>query len=103
MIGGFFSPIARITGLNDDGSGFPARLSSSGLGSKVSTWLGPPSMKRKMTLLALGGWCGRREGVGSRESGVGEEARSGLFDSSDESAMAPKPVPALRSISRRVE
>ena len=58
MSGGFFSPIAVITGLNDAGSGWPASLSSSGLGSNVSMWLGPPSMKRKMTLLALGAWWG---------------------------------------------
>ena len=34
--------------------GWPCSLARRGLGSKVSTWDGPPSMKRKMTCLALG-------------------------------------------------
>ena len=40
------------------GSGWPACLSSKGLGSKVSTWLGPPFMSRKMQLLAFPAVCG---------------------------------------------
>src|SRR5271165_1846726 len=40
------------------GIGFPLSRSRRGLGSKVSTWEGPPSMKRKMTDLALAAKCG---------------------------------------------
>jgi hypothetical protein len=52
---GVVLPIARTTGLNDFGSCCPAYFSSAGFGSNVSIWLGPPSMNRKMTLLARGG------------------------------------------------
>ena len=54
------SPIGVITGLKLAGSGWPARRFSSGLGSNVSIWLGPPSMKRKITLRAV---AGRRHGA----------------------------------------
>ena len=37
------------------GIGWPLRLVSSGLGSQVSTWLGPPYMNRKMQPFALAG------------------------------------------------
>src|SRR2546430_2735479 len=47
-------PIAVIGRPNDSGIGWPASLSSSGLGSKRSRWLGPPSMKSQMTDLAFG-------------------------------------------------
>ena len=40
------------------GSGLPWYFASAGLGSYRSIWLGPPSMNRKMTLLALPGKCG---------------------------------------------
>ena len=36
--------------------GWPLSFCSLGLGSKVSICDGPPSMKRKITDLALGGW-----------------------------------------------
>ena len=36
---------------------FPSCFFSIGLWSNVSTWLGPPSMKQKMMLLAFGAWC----------------------------------------------
>ena len=42
------------------GSGLPCHFWSSGLGSKRSIWLGPPSMNMKMTFLALGAKCGFR-------------------------------------------
>src|SRR5438309_600875 len=35
------------------GTSLPCSLVSFGLGSKVSTWLGPPPMNSRMTLLAL--------------------------------------------------
>ena len=46
-------PIGVMTRPKLAGSGVPWRRVNSGLGSKRSTWLGPPSMKRKMTRLAL--------------------------------------------------
>ena len=66
------------------GRGWPSSLFSSGLGSKVSRWLGPPAMNRKMTDFALAGmwaglgargsstparscsWCRTRRGPGRR-------------------------------------
>src|SRR6185295_13676771 len=48
-----YSPIAVMTGLKLGGSGFPAISLSSGFGSNVSIALGPPSMKRKITLFAF--------------------------------------------------
>ena len=44
---------------NDSGIGLPASLSSAGLGSNRSMWLGPPSMNSQMTDLAFG-WMMRR-------------------------------------------
>ena len=52
-IGESNSPIAVITRPKLSGIGLPASSLSAGLGSKVSRWLGPPSMNRKMTLFAL--------------------------------------------------
>src|SRR5205807_5474125 len=46
------------------GRGWPLSLVSAGLGSKVSRWLGPPVMNRKITLLALAGKCGFRGASG---------------------------------------
>ena len=40
---------------NDSGIGLPASLSSAGLGSNRSIWLGPPSMNSQITDLAFGG------------------------------------------------
>src|SRR5260221_13921544 len=42
---------------------WPASLLRSGLGSKVSIWLGPPAIMRKITDFALAGKCG---GFGAR-------------------------------------
>src|SRR6185437_13107138 len=42
----------------------PSRLVSSGLGSKVSTALGAPSMKSQMMDLAFGGKCPERGASG---------------------------------------
>ena len=38
---------------NSFGRGWPSSLFNSGLGSKVSTWLGPPAVNKKITALAL--------------------------------------------------
>ena len=40
------APVRRSVARFFVGSGFPAYLSSSGFGSKVSTWLGPPLANR---------------------------------------------------------
>ena len=40
------------------GRGLPCHFFSAGFGSNRSIWLGPPSMKRKMTFLAFGAKCG---------------------------------------------
>lgn len=55
------------------GNGLPSSRSRSGLGSKVSTWDGPPFMKRKMTRWARGGkWgCRGARGEGRGPAGVG--------------------------------
>ena len=42
----------------DSGKGLPLHFCNSGLGSNKSIWLGPPSMKRKMTFFAFGAKCG---------------------------------------------
>src|SRR4051812_31998796 len=98
MIGLLFSPIARITGLNVGGIGFPLSSFSSGLGSKVSRWLGPPSMKRKMTDLARGETCGV---LGARGWGLGAGAEKTELGRRCARARLPKPAPAERSMSRR--
>ena len=49
------SPIGVITGWKLAGNGFPASSLSLGFGSNRSRLLGPPSMNRKITLLALAG------------------------------------------------
>ena len=50
--------------VSSGGSGLPCHFCSSGLGSKRSIWLGPPSMNMKMTFLALGAKCGLRGASG---------------------------------------
>ena len=90
-----------ITGLKLGGSGWPASRFSSGLGSKMSMWLGPPSMNRKITLLAL---AGRRHGaVATTDEGdVASDPAADSRASKSVRARAPNPAPAPRSQSRRV-
>ena len=96
------SPIGVITGLKLGGSGWPASRFSSGLGSNVSMWLGPPSMNRKITLRAV---AGRRHGAvattdeGGCRLGPGRQRRA---PAGRVRARAPKPAPACSSQSRRV-
>src|SRR6185503_7825731 len=45
--------VRKLTGI-----GLPAHFFSDGLGSKLSSWEGPPFMKRWITRLALGAKCG---------------------------------------------
>src|ERR1043166_831423 len=51
------SPIEVSTLPKLSGKRWPASSLSFGFGSKRSMWLGPPSMKRKITLLAFAGKC----------------------------------------------
>src|SRR5262249_31632456 len=82
--------------------GWPCSFSRRGLGSKVSTWEGPPSMKRKVAFLA--------RGVGCWVLGTGDFGFwilvLGLKASASSArrvvrARAPKPLAQVRSISRR--
>src|SRR4026207_1138166 len=50
-------------------SDFPSFLSSSGLWSHVSTWLGPPFMKSQITAFARGGRGGAFGARGARRVG----------------------------------
>src|ERR1051325_10212150 len=93
----FLATARRVLNVpKDSGIGWPARRTRSGLGSNRSTWLGPPDMKRKITLLALGwkwGCLGERalfDLVGASDS----EARRFCESSSEARARSPKPPPA---------
>ena len=87
-------PIAVTTLPKDAGMGCPASLSSIGLGSNRSRWLGPPSMNRKMTDFALAGKCGF---LGLSGSAAADRSPASM----DVSAIAPKPDPAWARKSRR--
>src|SRR5690242_13914591 len=52
------APVLRSVGRLPVGSGLSAYFSSSGLGSKLSTWEGPPLRKKWITRLALAGNIG---------------------------------------------
>ena len=85
---------------NSAGRFWPLSLFSSGLGSKVSRWLGPPAMNRKITdlALALSGMCG---GLGA--SGFMRSRRAALPAAAWRAkASAPKPQKASRRNSRRL-
>src|SRR5262249_14123531 len=85
-------PIAVMTLPNDVGMGWPASLCNSGLGSKRSRWLGPPSMKSQITDFAVGLWCGC----------FGASGSAGVAPCSiDDTAKAPRPPQARISHSRR--
>src|SRR5829696_6760590 len=74
------------------GSGLPWYLSSSGLGSNVSTWDGPPFMNRWTTCFAQAGKCGFFGASGFGASPWSRSAR----------ARDPNPRPERTSRSRRV-
>ena len=87
----------------------PAHLLS--FGSKVSMWLTPPHMNRKITDFALGAKCGREPGVRDR-AGLGpdaaqrdaEEAAAGLVEETapgDPAAGIEAVAGHVGSISRR--
>src|ERR1700730_11431104 len=88
-------PVLRSVFRLGVGVGWPLYLVSIGLGSKVSTWLGPPLRNRKITRLALGAkWGG---GTFSGLLRVNSAApRIPLRPS------MPNPLPIVRSASRRV-
>ena len=68
-------PIAVMTRRTTAGIGLPASLSSAGLGSYRSRWLGPPSMNRKMTRFAFGAKCEGRGASGLSGDGRGAPRR----------------------------
>ena len=76
-----------------NGSGLPFSARRRGFGSKVSTWLGPPLMNKKMTRLARAGKCGA---LGASGLDVPCPACAPSAPSKPWSANAPKPAPALR-------
>src|SRR5262245_35879783 len=86
--------------------GLPWKRRSSGFGSKRSTWLGPPYMKRKITDLARGVKCGDRCASGffaARADPPCGAAWSSPSRSSRSAAARPaKPAPARNRSSRRV-
>src|ERR1700682_2556393 len=79
------------------GSCCPSYFFSAGLGSNVSIWLGAPTMKRKITDLALAGKC-----CGLGASGLTRVTASASRSSRYCSASAPKPWAARVNTSRRV-
>src|SRR5579884_1219469 len=103
--------------LNGDGSNLPAAFwrvvpsldcpayfTSAGLGSKVSTCDGPPFMNRKMTRLARGVKCGAfgANGLLALLAARNVEPSNPSLARTLASPSAPKPLPRLHSICRRV-
>src|SRR4051794_32965595 len=80
------------------GRGLPCHFFRAGLGSNRSMGLGPPTMNRKMTRLAVGSWCGFRGASGLAE---GFEAARASCASSQDRARPPQPPPARQRKSRR--
>src|SRR5438128_7318694 len=78
----------------------PLNLVNAGLGSKVSTWLGPPFMKRKTQCLALAGKCG---GLGARGevAALALSAKNPPAANKSISASPAKPPPTCHKNSRR--
>ena len=98
--GDLLSPMEVMTLPKLSGRGLPASLLSKGLGSNKSIWLGPPSMKRKITDLALAKCWGILE-----ESGFEMiESLAVEFSAKRElRARAPNPEPAWASHCLREE
>ena len=59
------------------GGGWPSCLASIGLGSRRSTWLGPPCMKSWMTAFARAGACGGRGRTSKSARAVEGDLRPG--------------------------
>src|SRR4051794_32846598 len=106
------APVRRSVRRVGIGRILPANLARAGLGSKVSTWDGPPFMKRWMTRLALAGnwglraargWRGSMRGIHVLADGAAGEAwRRPAWAMRSARATAPMPTPQRRSIWRRV-
>ena len=105
--------IARHLPTRHDGTealrqGLAGVLPQHGLGSKRSTWLGPPCMKRWMTRRARGEKCGGRGARGFTAGSPGlwlradSRARSPSRLRSDARARAPNPPPPRSRNSRRL-
>src|SRR5262249_57725197 len=101
--GGVGRGVLRWGGRVGWGSGLPWYLSSSGLGSKVSTCEGPPFRKRWTTRCAFAGKCGGRGASGFVSAGAAraEEGSRPSSASKPVSPNRPKPSPLRRSNSRR--
>src|SRR5438046_2101746 len=67
---------------------------SSGLGSKLSMWLTPPTMNSQMTALALGLKCGTPPGRGLAESARATPSR--WSNAARASPVKPMPVSARK-------
>ena len=96
------APVLRSVPRFGRGSILPAYFSRSGLGSKVSTWLGPPLAKMWMTRLAWAGKCGGRGASGFRLASRVALATGSAALRSGASPIRPMPMPQRASISRRV-
>src|SRR6266487_3480410 len=83
------------------GSGLPPSCWRRGFGSKVSTWLGPPDIKRKMIRLARGSKGGGFTAKGLKESDAIPNARASWANKPARPIM-PKPLAKYRNKSRRV-
>src|SRR5438477_9858829 len=95
------APVLRSVRRLPAGSGLPCSLSSAGLGSNVSTWLGPPFMKRNTQCFALAGKCGGFEASGN-PAAFALLSKNPLLDSKSISASPAKPPPTCHRNSRRV-
>ena len=91
--GVFRDSIGVITRSIDPGSDWPANRLTSGLGSNVSMWLGPPSMNRKITLRAGVRLCPDRATIDSAAP-LSEAINAPR-------ASPPKPAPERSRKSRR--
>src|SRR6185436_7652913 len=85
------------------GIGLPAHFFSNGLGSKLSSWEGPPFMKRWITRLALGAKCGCLRDSGAREGCpvVSAACNAPTPRKTPAKPRAPMPIPERHSACRR--
>src|SRR5579859_5320854 len=81
------------------GSGLPDSRVRRGLGSKRSTWDGPPAMKRKITFFARGGYMGERRASGLADGDAPATASRAIKSASPS---MPKPPAKRWSASRRL-
>src|SRR5438093_918068 len=98
------APVLRSVRRFAVGSGLPAYLARSGLGSNVSTWEGPPFMNRWITRLAFAGKCGDfgASGLINRSAVAAGAPSAPSVPSSPVSPSIANPIPERESSSRRV-